>query len=175
MHFTYQGFQNFGFRIVVGAFDNDLKTIGKWVHGRKVQAINQLIPFVRRGGILLGVLTVPAGAAQETAELMVRASIKGIWNFTPVNLQLPVNTISQKEDLEEGSQSYRIVFTENNSNPPIETHKSSNAEFAPVEFSSYPIARAMLFHHGSCSSMSGVENSPLAVFTVSLSPPTLPI
>src|ERR1039457_4173421 len=33
----------------------------------------------------------------------------------------------------------------------------------------------MLFHQASCSSVSGVENSPLAVFTVSLSPPTLPI
>jgi hypothetical protein len=39
----------------------------------------------------------------------------------------------------------------------------------------YAIARAMEFHHASCNSVSGAENSPLAVFTVSLSPPTLPI
>src|ERR1039458_892251 len=32
----------------------------------------------------------------------------------------------------------------------------------------------MLFHHASCNSVSGTENSPAAVFTVSLSPPTLP-
>jgi redox-sensing transcriptional repressor len=97
----YQGFQNFGFRIV-GAFDQDPKIIGKWVRGRKVQAMDQLIPFVKRGEILLGVLTVPAAAAQETAEQMVRAGIKGIWNFTPAKLQLPDTIVTQKEDLAEG-------------------------------------------------------------------------
>lgn len=97
----YQGFQNFGFRFV-GAFDRDPKVVGKWVHGRKVQAMDQLIPFVRRGEILLGVLTVPADMAQETAELMVRAGIKGIWNFTPARLQIPEDVVTQKEDLAEG-------------------------------------------------------------------------
>lgn len=39
----------------------------------------------------------------------------------------------------------------------------------------YAIARAMAFHQASCSSVSGAENSPSAVFTINLSPPTLPI
>jgi redox-sensing transcriptional repressor len=97
----YQGFQNFGFRFV-GAFDHDPKVIGKWVHGRKVQAVDQLMPFVRRGEIRLGVLTVPEAAAQEAAELMVRAGIQGIWNFTPTKLRLPDTVATQKEDLAEG-------------------------------------------------------------------------
>jgi len=97
----YHGFQNFGFRIV-GAFDRDPKIVGKWVHGRKVQGLDQLAPFVRRGEILLGVLTVPAPAAQEITELMVSAGIKGIWNFTSTRLQLPEAIAVQKEDLAEG-------------------------------------------------------------------------
>ena len=97
----YHGFHDYGFRIV-GAFDSNPKIIGQWVHGRKVQAIGQLAPFVRRGEILLGMLTVPGAAAQETAELMVRAGIKGIWNFTPTKLQLPKEVVTQKEDLAEG-------------------------------------------------------------------------
>jgi redox-sensing transcriptional repressor len=97
----YHGFQNFGFRFV-GAFDQDPKKNGRWVHGRKVQAMDQLNPFVRRGEILLGVLTVPSPVAQATAELMVRAGIKGIWNFTPTKLQLPNEVVTQKEDLAEG-------------------------------------------------------------------------
>lgn len=97
----YHGFQNFGFRFV-GAFDRDPKIIGTWIHDRKVQAMDQIIPFVKRGEISLGVLTVPAEAAQETAELMVRAGIKGIWNFSPIKLQLPAGIVSQKEDLAEG-------------------------------------------------------------------------
>jgi redox-sensing transcriptional repressor len=97
----YHGFQNFGFRFV-GAFDRDPQIIGQWIHGRKVQAMEQLGPFVRRGEILLGVLTVPAAAAQAAADQLVRAGIKGIWNFTPTKLLLPPDVVTQKEDLAEG-------------------------------------------------------------------------
>lgn len=97
----YQGFQNFGFRIV-GVFDHDPKVIGQWIHGRKVQGMDQLAPFARRGEILLGVLTVPAGAAQAAADSLVQAGIRGIWSFSPAKLQLPAEVVVQKEDLAEG-------------------------------------------------------------------------
>ncbi len=97
----YRGFENFGLRIA-GAFDTDPSRIGKWVQGRQVQSMQKLAPFVRRSGIRLGVLTVPAEAAQAAAEAMVRAGIHGIWNFTPVKLELPREIVTQKEDLAEG-------------------------------------------------------------------------
>ena len=97
----YQGFENLGLRIA-GAFDQDPSKIGKWIQGRKVQPISQLAAFVRRGGIRLGVLTVPAAVAQETASLMIRAGIRGIWNFSPARLEVPAGVVTQKEDLAEG-------------------------------------------------------------------------
>jgi redox-sensing transcriptional repressor len=97
----YRGFENFGLRIA-GAFDRDPAKVGQWVQGRKVQPIAQLASFCRRGSITLGVLTVPAHAAQEGADLLMRAGIRGIWNFTPVKLQVPETVIVQKEDLAEG-------------------------------------------------------------------------
>jgi redox-sensing transcriptional repressor len=97
----YQGFEVFGLRIA-GAFDRDPKKVGTWVQGRKVQGMEHLAAFVRRLDIRLGVLTVPGAVAQEIAEFMVRAGIKGIWNFTPVNLHLPPEIVAQKEDLAEG-------------------------------------------------------------------------
>jgi redox-sensing transcriptional repressor len=97
----YQGFENLGLRIA-GAFDRDPAKVGKWIQGRKVQPISQLAAFVRRGGIRLGVLTVPAAVAQETADLMIRAGIRGIWNFSPARLEVPAGVVTQKEDLAEG-------------------------------------------------------------------------
>lgn len=97
----YRGFENFGLRIA-GAFDRDPAKVGTWVHGRKILPLDKLVPFARRGGILLGVLTVPADRAQEAADLMVQAGIRGIWNFTPAKLRLPESVVAQKEDLAEG-------------------------------------------------------------------------
>jgi redox-sensing transcriptional repressor len=97
----YRGFENYGL-LIVAAFDVDPKKIGKWVHGFKVQSMNQLAGFVRRGEIKLGVLTVPADVAQKAVDGMVQAGIHGIWNFTSVKLQVPETVVAQKEDLAEG-------------------------------------------------------------------------
>jgi redox-sensing transcriptional repressor len=97
----YRGFENFGLRIA-GAFDHDPAKVGTWVHGRKILPLDKLLPFAKRGGIQLGVLTVPADKAQEAADLMVQAGIRGIWNFTPAKLRLPESVVAQKEDLAEG-------------------------------------------------------------------------
>jgi redox-sensing transcriptional repressor len=97
----YRGFENYGL-LIVAAFDVDHQKIGKWIHGCKIQSMNQLASFVRRGEIKLGVLAVPAEAAREAADVMVQAGIRGIWNFTPVKLQVPENVVAQKEDLAEG-------------------------------------------------------------------------
>jgi redox-sensing transcriptional repressor len=41
----------------------------------------------------MGVLTVPAAAAQEAAQAMIRAGIRAIWNYTPVTLEVPASVI----------------------------------------------------------------------------------
>ena len=97
----YRGFENFGLHIIA-AFDRDPKKIGQWVHGYKVQSINQLTGFGRSSRVLLGGLAVPAAAAQPAADRMIAAGIRGIWNFTPVKLQVPGNVVTEKEDLAEG-------------------------------------------------------------------------
>lgn len=97
----YQSFADFGLRIV-GAFDTDPRKIGREIKGHPVHALVRLPGFVARQKIALGVLTVPAASAQAAATVMVRAGIRGIWNFTSVKLQVPAEVVVQKEDLAEG-------------------------------------------------------------------------
>ena len=97
----YRGFENFGLQIIA-AFDSDPRKVGRWLKGRRVQALEQLVKFARHNRITLGVLTVPGDAAQEAANLIARAGIRGIWNFTPTKLELPGDLVTQKEDLAEG-------------------------------------------------------------------------
>ncbi|HEX2966576.1 MAG TPA: redox-sensing transcriptional repressor Rex, partial [Syntrophorhabdaceae bacterium] len=90
----YQGFRDYGLNIVA-AFDADKAKIGKEIHGTKILSIDKLPNMISRMGIKIGILTVPASAAQELSDTMVRAGIKAIWNFSPVKITVPPDIIVQ--------------------------------------------------------------------------------
>ncbi len=97
----HKGFADHGLSIVA-AFDTDPEIIGTEIHGTKIMDISKLELLVKRMGIKIGIITVPAVFAQATAELLVDAGIKGIWNFTSAKLKLPDNIIVHREDLAAG-------------------------------------------------------------------------
>ena len=97
----YRRFDALGLEIV-GAFDRDARKVGHMIHDRQVLPITKLERLVQSQNVTLGLLAVPAAAAQETASYMVQCGIRGIWNFAPVKLKMPEGIIVQKEDLAEG-------------------------------------------------------------------------
>ncbi len=94
----YQGFKEYGLDIVA-AFDSDKTKIGREIHGKKILSIDKLSNMISRMGIKIGVLTVPAAAAQELADSMIRAGIRAIWNFSPAKITAPSDIIVQHENL----------------------------------------------------------------------------
>jgi len=84
----YQGFRAQGFDIV-GLFDSDEKKIGQVIEGLTVEPLEKLAARVASQKAELGVLTVPAAAAQVVAESLAKAGIRGILNFAPQLLRLP--------------------------------------------------------------------------------------
>ncbi len=105
----YDGFKQHGLQIVA-AFDTDRRKVGKRVAGKVILPVSELTGVVRKLGIQLGILTVPADAAQAVVDQMVKGGIKGIWNFTPVRLHVPDTVILKREDLAAGLAilSYRL-------------------------------------------------------------------
>jgi redox-sensing transcriptional repressor len=94
----YQRFNRYGLNIVA-AFDNDPAKIGRPVADKPVYPLDKLSDLARRLKIQLGILTVPAAAAQEAADRLVAGGVRAIWNFAPVALDLPADVIVQNEDL----------------------------------------------------------------------------
>lgn len=84
----YKGFQAHGFRLSA-LFDASPRIMGRTIEGLKVHATDQLERVIRDKGIELAILAVPAGVAQAVADQLVRAGIRGIYNFAPVRLSLP--------------------------------------------------------------------------------------
>lgn len=97
----YGAFQDHGLTIVAG-FDTDPAKIGTEVYGKEILGMDRFRDLVRRMHVRIGIICVPAGAAQRVADLMVDAGIEGIWNFTPVKLKVPENVVVQREDLSSG-------------------------------------------------------------------------
>jgi redox-sensing transcriptional repressor len=83
-------------------FDTDRDLIGTPVAGLTVQHVNELIGTVRSERIACGCITVPAPHAQKVADLFVSAGVRAIWNFAPVDLQVPSNVIVENQRLEQG-------------------------------------------------------------------------
>ena len=84
----YDNFANYGLNIVC-LFDNDDGKIGKEINNKKILDIKELPRYVWQHYIDIAILTVPAPYAQTTANFLVNAGIKYIWNFTPTVLDVP--------------------------------------------------------------------------------------
>ena len=66
--------------------------------------MDRLPDLVRKRGVKMAVLSVPGTAAQEVANMLVKAGITGILNFAPLILQVPeevmVNNVNLAIELE---------------------------------------------------------------------------
>ena len=84
----YNGFANRGFQ-VSAVFDNDPDKIGKKVGDFEVFSTAVIIEKIKQHKIKIAALTVPASAAQEITDQLVKAGIKAILNYAPISLNVP--------------------------------------------------------------------------------------
>lgn len=101
---SYLGF-NTGSFYVVGAVDNDPTKVGRKIGDFTVHSTEELAQVVQETGAEVGVLTVPAEAAQENYDLLVQAGVKGVLNFAPVRIEavpeVPLKQVDLRSQLEE--------------------------------------------------------------------------
>ena len=95
----YDNFTNYGLNIIA-LFDNDRKKIGTTINGKLlVLDVEKLPNLARKNNVDIAILTVPGKYAQKTADFLVSANIKYIWNFTPTVLSVPKNVQVWNENL----------------------------------------------------------------------------
>src|SRR5918992_5079106 len=95
-------FADHGFQIVA-IFDVDPSVVGMEVGDLRVRDFGELESVVAEEEIVVGVLAVPAEAAQDVADRLVEAGVKIIFNYSEQLLQVPpevtVHTSSPAVDL----------------------------------------------------------------------------
>ncbi len=82
-----KGLANYGLEIVAG-FDVNPKIVGTTISGVKIYHNRELLRLQNELQATIGILAVPADKAQESADFMVAAGLKGIWNFTPYRIRV---------------------------------------------------------------------------------------
>ncbi len=94
----YSGFVLSPFR-VVRMFDNDPSKIGRRLWNIEIMDVNRLPEVNRELQANIGLLAVPADAAQEAANLLVSAGVRAILNFAPRKIEAPPEVALRSVDL----------------------------------------------------------------------------
>lgn len=95
---NHTGFTERGFPIVA-AVDVDPDLIGTTVDGVAIHAPERLGDLVASLGVAIGVITTPASAAQQTADLLVAAGVRSILDFSPTVVNVPDHVEVRMVDL----------------------------------------------------------------------------
>lgn len=95
----YKSFEKQGIKIEV-AFDIDPAKCSLKI-GVPVLPTAEMDLFVKKADIKIAILCVPEVAAQATFDMMVKAGIKGVLNFSPIQLKTPGECIVSNVNLEE--------------------------------------------------------------------------
>lgn len=83
---NYKGFEKRGFHLK-GIFDCAPEKIGRSVGGVTVSDIADMEDFVRANNIDIAILTVPRSEVKSTADRLAECGIKGLWNYSFVELK----------------------------------------------------------------------------------------
>ena len=95
---SYKEFARQGFKIVK-LFDNDQRKIGSNHKGIVVSDIKDIVSELSGSGIEMVVVCVPGSVAQFVVDDIVKAGLKAILNFAPINLKVPDDVFVRNENM----------------------------------------------------------------------------
>lgn len=97
-------------------FDKDQELIGTDVNGVKVRNVTELLGVIKSERIEAACITVPASSAQQVADMLIMAGVKAIWNFAPIEIDVPAGIIVENQRLAQGlmTLSYRMKTNQTN-------------------------------------------------------------
>ena len=94
--YQYKSFRDLGYDFEA-VFDKE-----EFTHEElKVQKIDYLKDFLKNNKVDIGIIATPKTVAQEIADILCDGGIKGIWNFSPVDLKVKNGVVIESVHLDE--------------------------------------------------------------------------
>lgn len=128
---AYRGFEASSFRIAA-IFDRNPERVGTVAEsGVCVQAQADISRVVREMGIRMGIVAVPADAAQEVTDALIAGGVSAILNYAPVILRVPENVWIREVDPTSAMQS--MTYYLSTPSAPLPTIDADDRATATVE------------------------------------------
>lgn len=86
---------------LTGIFDSNKELEGKIIKDVPIKNINEMDEHIRENNTDIAIICVPKGNAQKVCDQMVQNGIRAIWNFAPVDLNVPDNVKVENVHLSE--------------------------------------------------------------------------
>jgi len=91
---NYKNFEKRGFKLI-GIFDKDPKVVGQKINDLDVRHIDDLQKFTQENKVDIAMLCVPHDETPIVAEKAAACGIKGLWNFSPMELKLSHSNVNK--------------------------------------------------------------------------------
>lgn len=82
-------------------FDVNPRLIGLKMRDLEIRDIEDLITFVDKNEVSIAIICTPKEYAQDIADKLAKTAIKGIWNFAPIDIDVPENIVVENVHLSE--------------------------------------------------------------------------
>ncbi len=96
--FSYRDFETRGFDIRA-VFDADPRKVGTQWGGLTIRADEEMVETVSALEIDMAIVAVPADAAQNVVDRLVKAGVRGVLNFAPARLKVPPGVALKNVDV----------------------------------------------------------------------------
>lgn len=84
---NYMSFERRGFHFNA-IFDVNPKLIGMTIRGIEVRDVDSLAAYLKENPTDIAVLALPKSNAHDVAEIVMKSGVKGIWNFSHIDLNI---------------------------------------------------------------------------------------
>lgn len=75
--------------VVCGIFDINPRLIGLKINDIEVMDYENIVEYVEQNQINIGIICTTKDSAQEVADKLCFAGVSGLWNFAPIDLEVP--------------------------------------------------------------------------------------
>lgn len=112
---NHAGFEKRGFHLV-GIFDTDPNKIGQTINGVTVYDSAKMAEFLQGTPADIGILAVPRVNTREVADEMIQNGVKGLLNFSYVDLDVPDDVVVENVHLSDSLMTLSYQLREKRKN-----------------------------------------------------------